>query len=65
MVCLKIDGAEGKILTNVTNFSFGDLINISCVVDGVPAVSEVVWIFNNTSIPKSECQYIQLFIYLV
>lgn len=56
LVCLKIDGAEGKILTKTTNFSLGDVINISCEVDGVPAVSEVVWIFNNKSIPKSECQ---------
>jgi len=55
---LKTDGAEGKILTNVTNFLLGECINISCDVDGVPAVSEVVWIFNNKSIQEGECQYI-------
>ena len=58
LVCLKTDGAEGKILTNVTNFLLGECINISCDVDGVPAVSEVVWIFNNKSIQEGECQYI-------
>ena len=63
-ICLKIDGAEGTIPTKVTKFGLGNLINISCEIDGEPPVSEVVWIFNNKSIQNSEWQVIYLFVYL-
>ena len=37
----------------MTNFTFGQKIEISCQIDGVPPVSEVVWFFGNRSIDDS------------
>ncbi|XP_078343622.1 receptor-type tyrosine-protein phosphatase epsilon-like isoform X2 [Oculina patagonica] len=42
-------GAEGTILSRFSNFSLGETINISCDVKGVPAVSEVIWIFKKNA----------------
>lgn len=36
-----------------TNFAFGQKIEISCEIYGVPPVSEVVWFFRNISINDS------------
>ncbi|XP_066030559.1 receptor-type tyrosine-protein phosphatase epsilon-like isoform X4 [Pocillopora verrucosa] len=46
-------GAEGDISSKTTNFTFGQKIEISCQIDGVPPVSEVVWFFRNRSIDDS------------
>ncbi|CAH3148757.1 unnamed protein product [Pocillopora meandrina] len=46
-------GAEGKISSKTTNFTFGQKIEISCQIYGVPPVSEVVWFFKNISISCS------------
>ena len=48
-----LDGAEGEISSKTTNFTFGQKIEISCQIYGVPPVSEVVWFFGNISINDS------------
>ncbi|RMX56715.1 hypothetical protein pdam_00015776 [Pocillopora damicornis] len=52
------NGAEGEISSKTTNFTFGQKIEISCQIYGVPPVSEVVWFFGNISILNDSCSNI-------